>query len=225
MGVEGRPPELPMELRSPTDRVALKTVETNVAAVHGAVQMVFVPERELRPAHGVRAVPVGGGPPVPGQPRRDHCMDDPRERRPHRSALANRAQGQSGVVSDRYGCGDEVYVPVSVPFDDGEDDAVLIVAEVKPMRGAVIPSGGAGNGPLPAPSTRRRDQDRTRDVRWAVQPRGGPSLHSQADRRRRRRKPVARARPAARDRRPQSKAPRSAGAESRACAMRRTHIV
>src|SRR4030095_489495 len=47
--VKAKPPEVPVELRSPTDRVALKAVETNVAAVHGAVQMVFVPERELRP--------------------------------------------------------------------------------------------------------------------------------------------------------------------------------
>ena len=53
-----------------------------------------------------------------------------------------------------YGCGDALYVPVSVPFD-GEDDAVLIVAEVKPIGGAVIPSGG--------PAT----------ARYLLRPRGG----------------------------------------------------
>ena len=44
-------------------------------------------------------------------------------------------------VHGLYGCGDAVYVPVSVPFD-GEADDVRIVAEVRPIAGSVIPAGG-----------------------------------------------------------------------------------
>jgi hypothetical protein len=140
IGADRTPSAVPMQLRNGTERVLLNVVDTNVEAVGGVVQMVFVPARELRADTTYTLYLSEEARPLT---RSSDPIAWTTSAGADRTAPRWRAAPRSGPgVSAPLGCGSEVFVPVSVALDGDDEDAVRILAEVRPIGGAVLPTGG-----------------------------------------------------------------------------------